>query len=213
MGKKSKIEIRREILKEKLLDDSEIVFKLKGVKDATMDDIANQALYSKAALYQHFSSKEEILALICHRALKLLLDLFKENTTKHNDYNGKVRELGNQHFEFMSNNEFYYEMLNIIPTFNFEDEKLQPTLLEIIKIDQEIELLMVNMIKEGQEIKQINSEMEAEVLANLLKGMSDGVYRSIKNKCINRNLDIKIDGKKFYEQFQDFISQSLEYKI
>lgn len=213
LGKKSKIEIRKEILKEKLLNDAEVIFKIKGIKEATMEDIANEAVYSKAALYQHFSSKEEIQALICLRALKLLLTLFNENTNKHINSIDKVKELGSQHFYFMSQNEFYHEMLNIIPTFNFEDEKLRPTLLEIIKVDQDIELLMVSIISVGQNNKELTNEINADVLANLLKGMSEGVYKSIKNKCINRQIDINNEGKEFYKQFQNFISKSLEFKF
>ena len=52
----------REQRKEQILSSALSVFKKHGIEKATMDEIAKEADFGKATLYNYFSSKEEIFA-------------------------------------------------------------------------------------------------------------------------------------------------------
>jgi AcrR family transcriptional regulator len=58
---------RRALTLEAMLDAGEIVFAKKGFGGASMDEIATEAGFSRAALYAKFGSKEDLLAAVLDR--------------------------------------------------------------------------------------------------------------------------------------------------
>jgi len=54
----------REMRKERILTGALEVFKSKGLKGATMDEIAHQSGFGKATLYYYFKSKEDVFSAI-----------------------------------------------------------------------------------------------------------------------------------------------------
>lgn len=52
------------------------LIKLNGAENLTMDKLVAQVPYSKGTVYNHFSSKEDLLIAISNRALKILSKLF-----------------------------------------------------------------------------------------------------------------------------------------
>lgn len=211
MGKKTKIEQRKELIKDKFILSSEKLFQSKGIHLTTMEDIAEDALYSKAALYQYFSNKDEIIIEICIKGLRIMLDMFEQGTSKYNNSMEKVFELGNQHFRFMTEFNFYHIMLSVnLQSVNFAEPKLQEKLIELQTVDAKIEKLMITIIDEGQKNNELRKTTDAETTAMLLKGMSSGIYTTIMRLCGNDKKMFENQGYSFYKEFQKFIQRSLE---
>jgi AcrR family transcriptional regulator len=72
MGTAERREREKEERRNSILDAAEKVFFSKGVREATMDDIAEEAEVSKGTIYLYFGSKEEVYLGIDLRALKIL---------------------------------------------------------------------------------------------------------------------------------------------
>jgi TetR/AcrR family transcriptional regulator, cholesterol catabolism regulator len=62
---------RHEVLRAGILTAAADLFREKGYRAATLDDIARRVGVSKPTLYGYFRSKEELLAAIFHRAMSL----------------------------------------------------------------------------------------------------------------------------------------------
>jgi AcrR family transcriptional regulator len=60
-------ERRRELANEAMLDAAETVFAKKGFGAASMEEIAEEAGFSRAALYARFGSKEDLLGAVLDR--------------------------------------------------------------------------------------------------------------------------------------------------
>jgi AcrR family transcriptional regulator len=60
-------ERRRELGTHAMLDAAEVVFAKRGFGGASMDEIAREAGFSRAAIYTRFSSKEELLGAVLDR--------------------------------------------------------------------------------------------------------------------------------------------------
>lgn len=73
MGISERKEREKQRRREEILDAAEKVFFSRGIENATMDDVAEEAELSKGTLYLYFKSKEDIHWGITHRGIKGLL--------------------------------------------------------------------------------------------------------------------------------------------
>ncbi|MDH5720878.1 MAG: TetR/AcrR family transcriptional regulator [Spirochaetia bacterium] len=75
--------------KDAIIDAAEKVFFAKGYENATMDEIAEEAEYSKGTIYLYFKNKEELYIAISGRSADIFYDLLKEEIDK--GKNGKEK--------------------------------------------------------------------------------------------------------------------------
>ena len=94
MGTAERREREKEERRQGIIDAAERVFFSKGMKAASMDEIAETAELSKGTLYLYFKSKEEIYLSINHRALKILRSMFEAVLAGAATGIERVREIG-----------------------------------------------------------------------------------------------------------------------
>lgn len=106
---------RREREKEKrrndIVDAAEKVFFTKGIENATMDEIAEEAELSKGTIYLYFKSKEELLFAIDLRAIKILMSLFNETVRADNPAIDNLIGIGRAYVRFSREYENYFKTL------------------------------------------------------------------------------------------------------
>ena len=73
MGQADRKQREKEYKRKDIIDAAERVFFSKGVANASMDEVAKAAEYSKRTLYVYFSSKEQLYFEIMIRGYRLLL--------------------------------------------------------------------------------------------------------------------------------------------
>ena len=74
--------------KELILDTAQNILHEQGYSHLTMDRIAEAVEYSKGTIYNHFSSKEDMVCSLCCRSINNLIDMF----TRASEYKGSSRE-------------------------------------------------------------------------------------------------------------------------
>ena len=67
-----------------IIKAAEKIFMTRGFENATMEDIAEEAEFSKGALYTYFQSKNELCLSIVLRGLKVIGTEFEIVTSKKN---------------------------------------------------------------------------------------------------------------------------------
>lgn len=89
---------------------AEHLFTTKGIYSTTMDDIAKKAGYSKATLYVYFKNKEEIIAVLVLKSMRMLLERIRFavniSTDTHKQYIAMCNELVDYQEEFP----FYFDI-------------------------------------------------------------------------------------------------------
>jgi AcrR family transcriptional regulator len=65
----SRRERERQIHEDEIVQAAEKVFCLKGFDDASMDEIAQEAQFTKRTLYQYFANKEDLFFAVVHKGL------------------------------------------------------------------------------------------------------------------------------------------------
>ncbi len=67
----------KEKAKSAILETAAVVFAQKGYHEATMDDVAGKLGVSKGAVYQYFSSKDDLFVELCGSAAKVLEEMLR----------------------------------------------------------------------------------------------------------------------------------------
>jgi AcrR family transcriptional regulator len=78
MGIKERKEREREMRRRQIKNAAKEVFLVKGLKSATIEDIAGKAELSPATIYQYFKNKDELYASLNLESLHFLLDEIKK---------------------------------------------------------------------------------------------------------------------------------------
>lgn len=148
-----------------ILQNALKLFGQKGYTRTTMDDIAIQLGVSKAALYQYFSSKEEIFTSLVQESdiRSLLVNLTKKNTNS--DYISSIQEVG---FEFLS---MYSEpdKLNLLRAIICESHQF-PELGQLIykgTID-DAHSKVAKYLENSEGLREINSKFAARAFLGML---------------------------------------------
>ena len=83
-----------------IIDAAEKLFFSEGLNNTTMDEIANEAEYSKGTLYLYFKSKEDLYLAITIRGMKILESMFSKVLKKSENGLCKTRNMGETYFKF-----------------------------------------------------------------------------------------------------------------
>ena len=111
MGIAERKEREKEQRRNNIIDAAESVFFSKGIENATMDEIAEEAELSKGTLYLYFKSKEELLFAIDLRAMQILLTMFKETISRKKSTIENLIEIGRAYVTFSQKYEHYFKTL------------------------------------------------------------------------------------------------------
>lgn len=122
---------RREENKTYILNAAESVFAKKGFSFATMDDIAEEAQFSKATIYHYFKSKKEIFFEIMLKSLDEINGGLKNIQKKKTGAAKKLKEIVRLTFNFFERKEniyriFLMEREFMQKFFSFMEEKQKP---------------------------------------------------------------------------------------
>jgi len=81
---------QRELLQREqlILDTAQTIIHEHGYNYLSMDRVAETTEYSKGTIYNHFSSKEDLVCSLCCRSIKNLIDVFQ----RARQYQGSTRE-------------------------------------------------------------------------------------------------------------------------
>lgn len=141
------------------------VFASKGYRGATMDDVARKLGVSKAALYQYFKSKDELLREIQSSSRQQIWDEFERAFE-----NRSVEEGAGVLFEtifgkYWGGSSMGFDIFSLAAS----DEKLRRVLRE----DHDEDLKMMEaFIEKRAERRRIKLKMDKRVMARLMTGIS-----------------------------------------
>lgn len=129
---------QRELAKREtlILDTAQDILHEHGYAHLTMDRIAEAVEYSKGTIYNHFSSKEDMVCSLCCRSVGNLIDIF----TRAAEYQGTTRE----RFSAIGIGYALYHQLNPLAAQN----------IQIIKINAVRDKISAQKLQEMETLEQ-----------------------------------------------------------
>ena len=167
--------------KEHIIDISCKLFSERSYLGVSMSDIAKKLYITKAALYYHFNSKEEIYKTVLNKVFDNLTisisEAFEETTT-----NKKLHKLIKNYLDFGLKEK------NLIKALMF---KLSPsdykTSKYIRQLREKIGELIQPLIKEVVADKKLTNKIDSRLITSLLTSMMDGLL--LEYSFLNKKLD------------------------
>jgi len=132
-----------------ILDTAQGMLHEHGYAQLTMERIAEAVEYSKGTIYNHFSSKEDLVCSLCCRCVSNLIELFKRAY----DYPGTTRErfsaIGIAYSLYHQLNPLDAQNIQIVKTNAVREKLSTDKLQELNALEQEITQLCVNLVNEA----------------------------------------------------------------
>lgn len=210
MGLSERKEQERKIRQKDIIHAAEKVFFLKGYEQATMDEIAKTAEYSKRTIYSYFQSKEQLLHAIIYRAYHTLNTLVSKELSAQPHLNGlsKLLLLGETFIRFMSQYPKYFET---IVFYNSSRSELSPDDTFKKASDSEGNLTMgflLDTMEEGVRDGSIRGDLDVQKTAFVLYANIIGIANLLLNKE-SYLLEHQLPAKELVREMFRFVERSI----
>ena len=187
MGISERKEREKAQKRELLIDAAEKIFFEKGYENATMDEIAEVAEYSKGTLYLYFTNKEELYIAIASRSMDIFSDIFKEELSRCKTGAEKLNAIKLTYLRFFREHPkhmqamLYSKRSSALMQSLHEDEK---TLQDLMEKDRAFQKEIASAIQESIDDKSIENwaEMsEKDIMALVFGGaiLLNGIFENI----------------------------------
>ena len=146
---------------EVILNKAEKLFANSGFGSVSMTNIANACKMSKANLYHHFSSKEDLYMQILTRAQKNTQNILEKTKEINGTYIEKIEFFINEHLDQMLNNPMKYKLL----AREFSDLGLSSRVIPSVGLMEQNLSQIVDLIDQAKKTGEIIEETDSRLLA------------------------------------------------
>jgi len=186
MGTAERKEREKKRRRNEILDAAEEVFFEKGLKEATMDDVAERAELSKGTIYLHFSNKEALYIGISLRAMAVLKEKFENAVKSHDNAGERLMAIGRAYTDFAYEYPYYFRTMTFV-------EQLQPLSHDEAEEDPYVKQchesgigvlqILAEVIKAGVEEGYLYPEIDPMKTAIVLWSCGNGIVQMNQSKA------------------------------
>lgn len=210
MGIAERKERERKQRRNDILDAAEKVFFKKGFNQATMDELAEEAELSKGTLYLYFENKEDVYFGICHRALILLMEMFKGAVNNQTRGIEKVRAIGQAYYRYAQTYEKYFNTIAHYEMTQLSSEKESPLARECNELGRQMMQVVAGAIQAGMDDGSLRNDLVPVRAAYLLRGQSTGVIQLLTREEKQITEIDNINPEDLMKDFMDMMNHALK---
>ena len=186
MGYNDRKRQEKEIKRKDNINAAERVFFSKGFENASMDEVAKEAEFSKRTVYLYFNSKEQIYFEIMIRGYRLMIQMI-ENSFQTKPPRNALEELRNIFFTFFEFSRDYPEYFKAIMEYETKDSNDQLSVKDESKagcyrLGEMIFGYLFRALQKGVAEGTLRSGLDTEQAALILWACTIGVYNTGKKK-------------------------------
>lgn len=186
MGYNDRKRQEKEIKRKDIINAAERVFFSKGFENASMDEVAKEAEFSKRTVYLYFNSKEQIYFEIMIRGYRLMIQMI-ENSFQTKPPRNALEELRNIFFTFFEFSRDYPEYFKAIMEYETKDSNDQLSVKDESKAEcywlgEMIFGYLFRALQKGVAEGTLRSGLDTEQAALILWACTIGVYNTGKKK-------------------------------
>jgi AcrR family transcriptional regulator len=177
MGIKERKEREKEARREEIVNAAEKIFFQKGLAQATMEEIADDAELSKGTLYLYYKSKEDLYLSVALKGSEILYQLFLKVYTSGEPTIRMIANLGEAYFEYFKNYRDYFRMY-----YFFENPQVQsqvsPEMRDMCQqTDRKIWDIVVGVLQRGIDEGLLRKDLDPLEAGVMLWSNSNGIMR------------------------------------
>lgn len=202
-------------LREKIIQASLHLFSEKGFHGVSVNDIVKYCDTSKGGFYHHFKSKDELLYVIHDLFITYVLNEANEIKQK---YDQPIEQL----YEILKSHVRVFDLYNEhIVVFYQEQKYLKEEYEELIKQKRdEFKNIIMDVIKEGQNIGQFRNEIPTTITGMSILGIVNWTYQWYKkdgpktiDQIASTYIDIIFRGILTEQSLETYINSKLSQQL
>ncbi len=143
MSRKERERFEREQL---ILDTAQLILQQEGLQNLTMERVAAEIEYSKGTVYNHFSSKEEIISGISTRCTRSLIDMFSRARDHQGNNRERIAAICVAHSLYAQLHPDELQNLQIIKSDAVREKVSEEKRAELLMLEQEITRIVKDIV-------------------------------------------------------------------
>lgn len=168
--------LRRE---EEIIDAAEKIFCNKGYDNASMDEIAFEAQFTKSTLYSYFSNKEDLYFATVTKGYKALYSLMQNASRDGQTGFIKITQGSKAYYRFFKDHPQTMKLMNYIGYVKKSSSEDSPRKQELMQINSEMFQSFAKAIHQGQADGSIRADVDALKVTCSLIFMLTGFFNQI----------------------------------
>jgi len=170
-------EKERQFRNELIIDAAECVFFKNGFEHTTMNDIANEAGFSKGTIYLHFKNKQDLHFAIVLRASKLIGKMLKDKHKLKGKPTDKLQIMLKAYIEFSQK---YPNYASVLQHFKPSDiKKVSPAYISNFFDSDSPLYILAETLKDLQKQRIIRKDIKCIELALILWSQISGILNMV----------------------------------
>lgn len=161
---------------------AEQLFQSKGIKAATMDDIAKAAGYSKATLYVYFHNKEEIVSLLVLASMQQLQRYVTNAVQQQLSTWERYRLICQGLVQYQEEYPLYFQMVLDNINIDFENRSYLPEEKETYQAGEAINGQLAEFLRQGIDQGELLSDLDILPTIFTFWGAMSGLITLAVNK-------------------------------
>ncbi|HVI41362.1 MAG TPA: TetR/AcrR family transcriptional regulator [Anaerovoracaceae bacterium] len=189
--------------KEKLIREKEIIaaaeriFCIKGYEDASMDEIAKEAQFTKRTLYQYFENKEDLYFAVVLKGFKKLFSKITEANKKELTGYEKLEKSCRDYYQFYRDNPEIFSLINYWGHVKSKSSEESRNKSELIQFNNILFQNAAEIIEEGKADGSIQLELDSEKTAISLVYLMTGFFNQLSTTGDNFTQHFSLDKEEF----------------
>jgi len=132
-----------------ILDTAQQILRDYGLHSLTMERVAAEIEYSKGTVYNHFSSKEEIISGISCRCVSNLIEMFTRAKNYAGNHRERIAAIGIAHSFYAQLHPDELQNLQIIKSAAVREKIPQEKQLQLLQLEQQISNIVVEIVNDA----------------------------------------------------------------
>lgn len=166
LSRKQRELVEREQL---ILDSAQDILHEHGYAHLTMERIAEAVEYSKGTIYNHFSSKEDMVCSLCCRSVGTLIDIFSRAAAYQATTRERFSAIGIGYALYHQLNPMAAQNIQIIKINAVRDKISQEKLLEMESLEKRITQIAISIVLDAIECGDLPKEV-AQIADSIVFG-------------------------------------------
>jgi len=132
-----------------ILDTAQKILREEGLQNLTMERVAAAIEYSKGTVYNHFSSKEEIINGISCRCVSNLIEMFSRAKNYQGSHRERIAAVGIAHSLYARLHPDEVQNMQIIKSAAVREKIPYQKQLELLQLEQQITGIVLEIISDA----------------------------------------------------------------
>ncbi|MGN0666780.1 MAG: TetR/AcrR family transcriptional regulator [Huintestinicola sp.] len=214
MGRENKKEAVAAIHREQIMKAAGKLFSEKGYAQTTIEDISKKSDYSRRTIYAYYESKDDILHHIIEKGLEELKQDIDDAIHSDDDFIGTYRKICMAMSRYQREYPNSADSVNNAISENIDTEKISDCVKHILILGTEINTLLADLIKKGQESGVVRKDIIPALTVYVLWSSITSLLtlNQTKGKIISEQHSVSENDFLDYG-FRQIINSILEVKI